>query len=238
MTPFQDRIALVTGAAQGIGAATARALAAAGAKVIVADLPSPQGEQVADEIGGEFVALDVASEPTWAGAVAGILARHGRLDVLVNSAGIVGDVVNGSLERMRLADWRRVMAVNLDGTFLGCRQALAAMKPAGRGAIVNVASVGAYYPTLQNAAYGASKGGVTALTKTVAYEGSQDSLRIRCNSVHPGQIRTPMLESIHAQIVQRFDTAGDPRLEALVAGCARRSNASPSAKASRRTWPT
>jgi len=218
MTNLNNKIALVTGGAQGIGAATARVLAAAGATVIVADLPSSKaaGADLAGEIGGQFVALDVTSEQDWSDAIASIVDRHGSLAVLVNSAGIAGDVVNGALDRMTLADWRRVMAVNLDGTFLGCRAALAVMKRTGRGSIINIASVGAYYPTLENVAYGASKGGVTQLTKTVAFYGSQDGLRIRCNSVHPGQIETPMLTSIYGQILQRFAPTGDPELEKFV----------------------
>lgn len=110
--------------------------------------------------------------------------------MLVNAAGIVGDVVHGTLEHTTLAEWRRVMAVNLDGTFLGCREAVSAMRRQGRGAIVNVASVGAYYPTTQSIAYGASKGAVTQLTKSVAMFGAQGGHRIRCNSVHPGRTAT------------------------------------------------
>ncbi|HEY5858358.1 MAG TPA: SDR family oxidoreductase [Aldersonia sp.] len=204
MNQFEGSVALITGGARGIGAATARTVAARGARVVVADLPGSGGDQVAAEIGGEFAALDVTDERGWAEVVAGVVDRHGRLDVLVNAAGIVGDVVNGALDQISLDDWRKVIAVNLDGTFLGCREAMTVMRRHGRGSIVNLASVGAYYPTVQNAAYGASKGAVTSLTKTVALFGSQDGGRVRCNSVHPGQIATPMLSGIKDELQQRF----------------------------------
>jgi 3(or 17)beta-hydroxysteroid dehydrogenase len=121
-------------------------------------------------------------------------------------------VVNGTLANTTLADFRRVMAVNLDGTFLGCREGIEAMRRSGKGAIINLASVGAYYPTLQSVAYGASKGAVTQLTKTVALAGSENGHQIRCNSVHPGKIATPMLETIFDQYKQRQAAGGvDPR---------------------------
>ncbi len=212
MTQFKDQVALVTGGASGIGAATARLLAERGARVIIADLANGNGAAVADRIGAEFMALDVTSESGWQATIAAVLERHGSLDVLVNAAGIVGDVVNGTLANTTLADFRRVMAVNLDGTFLGCREGIAAMRRSGKGAIVNLASVGAYYPTLQSVAYGASKGAVTQLTKTVALAGSENGHQIRCNSVHPGKIATPMLETIFDQYKQRQAAGGvDPR---------------------------
>ncbi len=206
MHQFETAVALVTGGSGGIGAATARLLAARGATVIVADLRGPEPTQS----GGheEFVALDVTSEQSWASAVTGIVERHGRLDVLINAAGIVGDVVAGTLERTTLADWRNVMAVNLDGTFLGCREVMSVMGRMGSGAIVNVSSLGAFYPTVQSVAYGASKAAVTQLTKSVALYGAQDGRRIRCNSVHPGGTATPMLQSIAAQMAQRRAETG------------------------------
>lgn len=212
MNRFSDKVALVTGGASGIGAATARLLAQQGARVFVADLGNGRGETVAAEIGGQFVALNVTGEADWSAAMRSILDREGRLDILVNAAGIVGDVVNGTIANTSLEDWRRVLSVNVDGTFLGCKAALAAMQPRGTGAIVNLASVGAYYPTTQSAAYGASKGAVMQLTKTVALTGAENGGRVRCNSVHPGKIATPMLTSIFDQYKQREAAGGtDPR---------------------------
>lgn len=205
MKMFDSCVALVTGGAGGIGAATARLFAERGATVIVADLREPLESFGALDTTSAFFPLDVTSEESWTSILAHIVKRHGKLDVLVNAAGIVGDVVSGTLERTTLEDWRKVMAVNLDGTFLGCRAAMQAMARQGKGAIVNVSSVGAYYPTTQSVAYGASKGGVTQLTKSVALFGSQDGNRIRCNSVHPGRTDTAMLDSIVAQRAQRTE---------------------------------
>lgn len=211
MPLFNEKVALVSGGARGIGGAVARRIAQGGGRIVIADLASSQGEHTAAELEGEFEALDVTQEADWARVVERVEGRHGKIDILINAAGIVGDVLNGALDRMTFADWRRVMSVNLDGTFLGCREVMRAMKKAGKGAIVNLSSVASYYPTTQNAAYGASKGGVTQLTKTVALFGSQDGSRIRCNSVHPGQIATQMLQDIRDQRLQRGAQAGTPQ---------------------------
>lgn len=213
MGQFEGFVALITGGAGGIGAATARLLAQRGATVIVGDLREPENF-AAEDPHLAFLPLDVTSEQSWVSVVAHIVERYGKLDVLVNAAGIVGDVVSGTLERTTLAEWRRVMAVNLDGTFLGCREAMTAMARQGKGAIVNVSSVGSYYPTTQSVAYGASKGGVTQLTKSVALFGSQGGKRIRCNSVHPGRTDTAMLDSIVTQRAQRAGDTGSGEAQA------------------------
>lgn len=207
MDRFTDSVALITGGARGLGAATARRIASEGGHVVVGDFPGVGGEDLAREIDGTFVALDVTSEDAWRDVVRGILDRSSRIDILVNAAGIEGNVVEGTLEATTLAEWRRVLSVNLDGTFLGCRTVMAPMKQAGRGAIVNVSSLGSYYPTVQSVAYGASKGAVTQLTKSVALEGAQDGRKIRCNSVHPGMIATRMLDSIISQLGARGGAA-------------------------------
>ncbi|WP_077001718.1 SDR family oxidoreductase [Variovorax sp. KK3] len=214
MTSLQGRTALISGGARGIGAATVRALRREGCAVAIGDLPGVGGEALAEEIGGEFLALDVTQEAHWKAAVASLTRGPRSLDILVNAAGIEGDVVAGTLEKTTLAEWRRVLAVNLDGTFLGCREVMPVMTAAGRGAIVNLSSVGAYYPTTQGVAYGASKGAVTQLTKSVALAGGQDGRRVRCNSVHPGMIATRMLTSITTQLGARAsesasDAVGD-----------------------------
>jgi 3(or 17)beta-hydroxysteroid dehydrogenase len=214
MNQFEKKVALVSGGVGGIGLATASTLVEKGARVMIGDLPSAEGEELAKRMGAEFVDLDVTSENDWATAVDLAMRRHGRLDVLVNAAGIVGDVVHGTLDLTTLAEWHKVLGVNLDGTFLGCREAMRAMKKAGQGAIVNVSSVGTYYPTTQSVAYGASKGGVTQLTKSVALFGSQDGARIRCNSVHPGRTDTPMLNSIVTQRSQRTGNTGSREAQA------------------------
>jgi 3(or 17)beta-hydroxysteroid dehydrogenase len=202
MSRVQDKVVLVTGASGGIGAATVRTLHREGAHVVAADVTAAAGEKLATELGCTFCKLDVTREEDWKRAVADIVAQHGSLDVLVNAAGIEGDMVHGSPESTSLAEWRRVISVNLDGTFLGCREALPVMKRKGAGSIINISSTVAYIATPNSTAYGASKAGVMQLSKSVAMHGSLEGHRVRCNSIHPGIIATRMIESISAQLAQ------------------------------------
>lgn len=185
------KVALVTGAASGIGAEASRLLAAHGARIVAADQNLAGARQVAERVGGLALALDVTSEPDWTRAVAETVAKLGGLDVLVNSAGIelVRSIADTSLE-----DWRRVMSVNLDGVFLGTRAALAAMRKGG--SIVNISSVAGLNGFSRQAAYCASKGGVRLLTKATAIECAEAGRGIRANSIHPGIIDTPMARDI------------------------------------------
>ncbi len=199
MGRVQDKVALVTGGSGGIGAATLRALHREGARVIAADVTTAAGEKLAAELGCTFCKLDVTSEENWKRTISDLVAQHGSLDVLVNAAGIEGDMVHGTPESTSLAEWRRVMSVNLEGTFLGCREALPRK---GAGSIINISSTVAYLATPNSTAYGASKAGVMQLSKSVALHGSLDGHRVRCNSVHPGIIATRMIESIGAQLAQ------------------------------------
>lgn len=205
MDRLKGKIALITGGANGIGAACALQFLKESATVIICDL-SPAAV-APDHAGYSYLHLDVTSEAAWQDTVAKAEQTAGPIDILVNAAGIVGNVVDGALDKITLADWRRVMAINLDGTFLGCREVMKHMQRNGSGSIVNLSSVGGYYPTQQNAAYGASKGAVTQFTKTVALFGSQNGNRVRCNSVHPGQIDTGMLQSIREQKKQRSEVS-------------------------------
>ena len=202
MDRMVDKVALITGGAGGLGGATARRMAEEGAKVVIADLADAQGRDLAEAIGAEYLGLDVTSEDSWARVIGAVDSRHGRIDVLVNGAGIEGDFVNGSPETTTLELWRKVLGVNLDGTFLGCKHVLPVMKRAGKGAIVNISSMASYLGTPVNVAYGASKAGVQQLTKSIAVAGSRGGMKIRCNSVHPGVIRTRMLDEIYRQIGQ------------------------------------
>jgi NAD(P)-dependent dehydrogenase (short-subunit alcohol dehydrogenase family) len=193
MDEMRDKVVAVTGAASGIGRATCLRVAAAGARVLVTDL-EPGGEAVAAEIraaGGEaaFRRLDVTDEEAWRGALEEAVGRWGRLDAVVNNAGVS---MARDLTETRLSDWRRVMAVNLDGTFLGTRHAVAVMRGRGGGSIVNVASASGRVGSPGASAYCASKGGVVLLTKAVALECARD--RIRVNVVLPGAVRTPLWE--------------------------------------------
>jgi len=202
MARVKDKVAVITGGAGGLGGATARRMAEEGAHVVLADVIDDAGQTLAKALGGEFHHLDVTNEAQWARVAQAVEQAHGRIDILVNGAGIEGDFVNGSPETTSLEQWRKVLAVNLDGTFLGCKHVLPVMKRAGKGSIVNISSMASFLGTPVNVAYGASKAGVQQLTKSVAVHGSRDGMKIRCNSVHPGVIRTRMLDEIFAQIGQ------------------------------------
>jgi NAD(P)-dependent dehydrogenase (short-subunit alcohol dehydrogenase family) len=187
------KIAIVTGAAAGIGAGTAALLAREGATVVVADIDELTGAATTARIGptASFAHLDVADEDGWKAVIDGTVARHGQLDILVNNAGIQ---VTKPLEDISLADWRRMFSVNADGTFLGTRLAISAMKATGGGAIVNVSSTFAMVADGLNAHYCASKAAVRHFTKAAALYCADRRYGIRVNSVHPGVIMTPMLE--------------------------------------------
>jgi len=202
MQRLSDKTALVTGAASGIGRAVAERLASEGARVAVADFNRDAGIAAADAIGDAalFVDLDVTSEESWQAAMAAVRDAFEGLDILVNSAGII-DLK--SIEDTSLAEWRRVMAVNLDGTFLGCRFGVQAMKGSGGdgggGSIVNMSSVSGLVGGANLAAYNASKGAVRLLTKSVALHCARKGYGIRCNSVHPSYTDTPMVDGMVEQ---------------------------------------
>jgi NAD(P)-dependent dehydrogenase (short-subunit alcohol dehydrogenase family) len=191
MDRLRGKSALVTGAASGIGKATAVLFAREGARVVATDV-DPAGDQVVDAIaaaGGEghFVRQDVTDESSWVGAVRRTIEAFGRLDVLVNNAGIS---FAKPLGETTLAEWRRLMAVNLDGVFLGTREGVRAMRRTGGGSIVNVSSASGLVGSALASAYCASKGAVRLFTKAVALEVAGDGIRV--NSVHPGGVRTPI----------------------------------------------
>jgi NAD(P)-dependent dehydrogenase (short-subunit alcohol dehydrogenase family) len=191
MGRIQGKAALVTGAASGIGRATAILFAREGARVLLTDL-DPAGAAVVASIrngGGEahFVRHDVTDEVSWLEAIGGVLEAFGRLDILVNNAGIA---FAKALGEMTLAEWRRVMAVNLDGVFLGTREAVRIMRRTGGGAIVNMSSASGLVGSPLASAYCASKGAVRLFTKAVALEVAGDGIRV--NSIHPGGVRTPI----------------------------------------------
>ncbi len=195
MQDLTGRVALVTGAARGIGAAIARALAEAGAKVVVSDVND--GGAVAEEIGGACVRHDVTSETDWVAAVAFAKEKFGGLDIMVNNAGVfwLKPITQTSLE-----DFRRMQEINVDGVFLGLKHAIPAIaeragKWNGGGAIVNISSVAGIIGTAMTTAYSASKGAVRLMTKSAAIECAALKLNVRVNSVHPGIIDTDMMAS-------------------------------------------
>jgi len=188
------KVALITGAASGIGRATAALFHAEGAKVAATD----RNESGLKALGSDadlVLAQDVTDEARWREVVDAVLAAFGRLDILVNSAGIG---VLGNIEQATLSDWRKVNAVNVEGTFLGCREAVRAMKETGGGSIVNLSSVAGIIGDASSAAYCASKGAVRLLTKSVALHCARAGYKIRCNSVHPAFTLTPLLEGVIA----------------------------------------
>jgi 3(or 17)beta-hydroxysteroid dehydrogenase len=200
------KVAIVTGAASGIGAACARALAREGARVALTDIAQAEAEAVSAQInrgGGTAVALrhDVGEEKDWAAVIAATIRTFGRLDVLVNNAGISS---RSSLLDTTLDDWRALMRINLDGVFLGTRAAIGAMQAADRpkdrlGSVINMSSVLGLVGGAGVAAYSASKGAVRLFTKAVALECADKGWRVRVNSVHPGYISTPLLDNALAR---------------------------------------
>lgn len=188
------KVAIVTGAASGIGQASAKRLAQEGATVVLTDIQAEAGERVAREIGPQatFQVQDVTREDAWQALFAATLRRHGRFDILANVAGVPGSGDRQDPERCSLEEWRKINSVNLEGVFLGCKHAIPAMRQSGGGAIVNVSSLAAMIATPPMAAYGAGKAGVCQLTKSVALHCARRGYRIRCNSIHPGIIDTPM----------------------------------------------
>jgi NAD(P)-dependent dehydrogenase (short-subunit alcohol dehydrogenase family) len=188
---LQDRVAVVTGAGQSLGLEVSRALRAAGAYVVAAEINAETGEAAAAELEGDFVQTDVTDPDSVRGMVRAVLDKHGKIDVLVNNAGVVHNIPS---EEVPDEEWRFVLAVNLDGAFWCCREAGRAMLERGSGAIVNIASMSGIvsnHPQPQ-AAYNASKAGVIMLTKSLAGEWASQGVRV--NSVSPGYIRTPLTE--------------------------------------------
>jgi NAD(P)-dependent dehydrogenase (short-subunit alcohol dehydrogenase family) len=181
MAQLKDKIVLVTGAAGGIGGAVCKAIEQAGGIAIATDLAA--GSNVAH-------ALDVTAEDGWRRVIGEVERAHGRLDGLVNAAGVVA---LGTVEEIDFATWRRVLSINLDGTFLGCKHAMPLLRKKG-GAIVNLSSVSGLIGGHNLAAYNASKGGVSLLTKSVALHGARLKPSVRCNAICPAFIEGPMVD--------------------------------------------
>jgi NAD(P)-dependent dehydrogenase (short-subunit alcohol dehydrogenase family) len=198
---LEGKIALVTGAARGIGAAIAHAFLREGARVWLTDIEVVKPERLTSEFGPhlKFARLDVREEPDWLHVTAEVLGSCGRLDIVVNNAGITGFEAGPAAhdpENAALEDWRAVHRTNLDGVFLGCKHAIRAMRPSKTGSIINISSRSGLVGIPGAAAYASSKAAVRNHTKTVALWCAQQGLRIRCNSIHPGAILTPMWEPI------------------------------------------
>ena len=193
---LENKVALISGGARGIGAAIAGILAGEGAKIVIGDVLEEEGRRTAAEInesggGCFFIRLDVTSEADWEQAVGEAITRFGKLDILVNNAGISA---RGTVEETSEADWTRTMDINVKGAFLGTRQVIPFMKTGGGGSIINISSGAGIAPQPgTSGAYAASKGAVRIFSKSTAVQYAQDN--IRCNSVHPGPIETDMLRA-------------------------------------------
>src|SRR5580692_4126656 len=209
MGRVQNKVALITGGASGIGLAAAKLFVEEGATVVVADRDEAASTAAVAALGQRacFHRLDVTREDEWVAVTDAVARDFGRIDIVVNNAGVV---LFKDIEATTLAEWRDLMAVNLDGVFLGCKHAVRVMKERGGGSIVNLSSIAGIIGYGGLAAYCASKGGVRLLTKSVALHCARKGYNIRCNSVHPSFVETPMLAAMIA-------SARDP--EKMQASC-------------------
>jgi 3(or 17)beta-hydroxysteroid dehydrogenase len=197
MARFEGKSVLITGAAQGLGRAISARFHGDGARVFIADINAQMGNATAETLGCTFIHLDVANEDNWHEVVSKITNETGRIDVLVNNAGTEGrQNAAKDPEHTSREDWDLIFKVNATGVFLGCKTALGAIAQVGGGAIINISSVATCVTTPFIAAYGASKAAVDHYSKSVALHAAEAGYNVRCNSVHPGQVRTPMLEGL------------------------------------------
>lgn len=195
MKNLRGKVALVTGAAGGLGGAVARRFASEGMQVVMTDIAQEAGAKLADEINATFLRQDVAEEEGWQYVTNAALSAHGRIDILVNAAGIEGDLNNSKLDTT-YEHFRKVCSVNLDGTFLGCMTVMPHMMEQGKGTIVNISSIVSFMATPSAIPYGVSKAGVEQLTRSLAIIGAENGNRVRANSIHPGVIKTRMTDNI------------------------------------------
>ena len=193
---LKGKVALITGGASGLGANAAELMAQEGASVVVADIAADRGKAVADQLGpaGHFVKLDVTSEDNWKAAIQETVDKFGALHVLLNSAGIG---LSKTVEDITLDEWRKVHAIDLDGVFLGCKHGVAEIKKHTArlgGSVINISSISGIIAGANMAAYNSAKAGVRLLSKSVALHCAKSGYNIRCNSVHPTFIDTPILD--------------------------------------------
>jgi 3(or 17)beta-hydroxysteroid dehydrogenase len=211
---MDGKVAIITGGASGLGAEDARVLAAEGAKVVITDIQDERGAKVAAEIPNcLYLHHDVRDEAAWQSVVAATIKAHGRLDTLVNNAGLVRF---GSVEELSYTDYKFQVDVMLDGTFLGCKYAIPVMSKDGGGSIINMASVAGVKGISAIPAYAAAKGGIIAMTRSIAIHCQEQKYKIRVNALVPGGIETPMTAQALAQL--SGDNAGLDQINNLGLG--------------------
>ena len=203
---LKDKVAIITGAANGMGAAEAKLFAKEGAKVVATDLDEKNLAVLAEEIktaGGEVLTVkqDVTSEAEWQALISKTIDTYGKLDILVNNAGIA---INKHFSNMEMTEWNKVMDVNLNGCVLGMKYCIPEMQKNGSGSVVNISSIGGLVGMAGSSPYTAAKGALRALTKSAAVEYGKDKVRV--NSVHPGIIKTPMVADTMEAAMPFYET--------------------------------
>ncbi|VAV93704.1 3-oxoacyl-[acyl-carrier protein] reductase [hydrothermal vent metagenome] len=206
---IKGKVALVTGGASGLGLAIASLMVRQGGAVIITDIAAEQGILAAEQTGAEFMTQDVSDETRWQEVLGHIYKKYGPLDILVNNAGISGGGPATDPETTPLDEWQKIQRINSDSVFLGCKYAINYMRKGGGGSIINMSSIAALVATPFITSYGASKAAVRQLTMSVALHCAKSGSKVRCNSVHPGQIRTPMLESLFEEASSQMNVPLD-----------------------------
>ena len=212
MGRLTGKVAIITGAARGLGEADARLFITEGAQVIITDIDQELGAALATELGCHFIQQDVSDEVRWPEVIEDTIQRFGNLDVLVNNAGMVKA---GNPENQTTEEYRVTMAVHADGVFFGCRAAIPAMAKTGGGSIINMCSLAAIQGESYVAAYCMAKGGIDAYTRAVAVHCAQNKNGVRCNSIHPSGIDTPMVAEFGGQMANKY---GEEALAVMAAG--------------------
>ena len=202
---LENKVAIITGAAMGLGAADAELFASEGAKVVLTDIAEKEGQELADKLNGTFFHHDVTDEDRWIEIINETEKKYGRIDVLVNNAGIVkpGDPENQTTE-----EYKFTMSVHMDSTFFGCKYVIPVMAKNGGGSIVNMCSIASVQGESYVAAYCAAKGAIEAYSRAVAVHCGLAKNGVRCNTIHPSGIATPMVASVPALMAEKFGNTG------------------------------
>lgn len=218
MGRLQGKVIIVTGAAAGLGKAIAQRIHEEGAQVIITDLDVKNGVELAQQLNAHFIEQDVTNEERWAQIVDEIIAKYGRIDGLVNNAGLSSLKGAADPENALWEDWEKIFKVNMGGVFLGCKYVVKAMaKNNGTGAIINMSSIGSLVPTPFLTSYGASKAAVQHFSRSLALHCCEMGYAIRSNCIHPGQVYTPMYEDLIQRVAQEHNVSIEQATELFLA---------------------